>query len=344
MTFEGFPFIIGLELTLECNICCKHCASSAGKKRTGELSLNEIIGICRQFPQLMVQEVDITGGEPFMRADWYEVARYLKDLDIQVRMVSNGLLLRENIPRIKDAGIDTIGISLDGLEATHDLIRSCPGLFRKLFDGISQAIKAGIPVSVITSVNELNLSELNEMQKLIEGVGVKNWQVQPTFLMGRARTGNLGLSFQSFLRMGEYIQEQISLCGNSCFEIMPADGVGYYSKLDSYEFPWEGCGAGISSCGITSDGKVKGCLSMPNSMVEGDLRERDLWSIWFDQDSFRYNRTFTTADLGTNCTNCEYGERCKGGCAIMSYSATNQLHNDPYCFHRLKGAGMVTPT
>jgi radical SAM protein with 4Fe4S-binding SPASM domain len=72
---------------------------------------------------------------------------------------------------------------------------------------------------------------------------------------------------------------------------------------------------------------------MPDTMIEGDLRKNDLWEIWFDENSFRYNRSFTVADLGENCTGCEHGEKCKGGCSIMSYSATGSLHNDPYCFY-----------
>jgi radical SAM protein with 4Fe4S-binding SPASM domain len=233
-----------------------------------------------------------------------------------------------------DAGIATLGISLDGLKATHDRIRSTPGLFIKLKDAIGKAIEAGIPVAIITSVNDLNVSELMDMQKFIDEIGVKDWQVQPTFLMGRAKEGTTSLSMDSFVKMGEFIHKQITNFKNNSCQIMPADGVGYYTKLDTREKPWTGCGAGISSCGITSDGKVKGCLSMPDTMVEGDLREKDLWDIWFDKNSFCYNRNFTTEELGENCVGCEKGETCKGGCSIMSYSATNKMHNDPFCFYR----------
>ena len=115
---------------------------------------------------------------------------------------------------------------------------------------------------------------------------------------------------------------------------MPADGVGYFTDLDTRDIPWEGCGAGIATCGITSTGKVKGCLSLPDEFVEGDLRERDLWDIWFDDGAFAYNRQFSIADLGRNCAGCERGEQCRGGCCVMSFAATEQFHNDPYCFLR----------
>ena len=87
------------------------------------------------------------------------------------------------------------------------------------------------------------------------------------------------------------------------------------------------------ACSITSNGKVKGCLSLPDHLVEGDLRENDLWDIWFHPDAFAYTRNFSIEDLGQNCRSCPMGEQCKGGCSAMSYSYTGRFHNDPYCFY-----------
>jgi radical SAM protein with 4Fe4S-binding SPASM domain len=102
------------------------------------------------------------------------------------------------------------------------------------------------------------------------------------------------------------------------------------------EPPWRGCPAGRLSCGITSDGKIKGCLSLPDNIVEGDLRQRDLWNIWFDSDSFVYSRQFSENKLGANCRSCDKAELCHGGCSAMSYGVTGDFHNDPYCFYRIR--------
>ena len=339
MGFEGFPSVIGLELTLACNLRCNHCASSAGHPRPNELSLDEILNICDQFPDLLVQEVDLTGGEPLLRPDWFRIATYLRELNIPVRMVSNGVLLKENISRLVDAGIATVGISLDGLEATHDHIRERPGLFKQVLNGVEAALAAGIPIAVITAVNNHNVSELPKLYALLHRLGVRHWQVQPIFSRGRARETELNLSESSFLKLGEFIHSHAASCGTVGFSMMPADGVGYFTELDTRDPAWQGCGAGMSSCGITSDGKVKGCLSFPDHLVEGDLRKRDLWSIWFDKTSFIYNRKFSPEDLGENCTNCKFDEQCRGGCSVMSYASTQQFHNDPYCFHRILSHG-----
>jgi len=334
MVFEGFPFIVGWELTLVCNLRCGHCASSAGLPRPNELSLEEALNICEQFPSLLVQEVDFTGGEPLVRRDWPQIAARLRELGIPVRMVTNGVLLEESVPALVETGVATVAVSLDGLEATHDHIRRRSGLFKHITRGIEVALAAGVPMAVITAVNNRNVNDLPGLLRVIRELGVKHWQVQPTFPLGRAREGEeLGLSDACFLELGEFIRARVAACEEDGIRMQPADGVGYFTSLDMRETPWRGCSAGIASCGITSDGKIKGCLSHPDNLLEGDLRQRDLWDIWFDKDAFAYNRRFSVADLGEFCEGCEFGEQCKGGCGVMSYAATGHFHNDPYCFH-----------
>jgi radical SAM protein with 4Fe4S-binding SPASM domain len=337
MGFEGFPLVVGWELTLACNLRCGHCASSAGLPRRNELGTEEALDLCEQFPSLLVQEVDFTGGEPLLRTDWPVIAARLRELQIPVRMVTNGLLLKENASLLKDAGIATVGVSLDGLEATHDRIRRRQGLFRHVIEGIEASLAAGIPTAVITAVNALNVGELPELRSLLRSLNVRHWQIQPTFALGRVLEDNeLGLSDESFMQLGRFVKTELAVCSGDCLTVTPADGIGYFTELDTRLPAWRGCGAGMASCGITSDGKVKGCLSHPDNLVVGDLRERDLWSIWFDDSSFSYNRNFSSSDLGEACAGCEFGEQCKGGCMVMSYSSTNKFHNDPYCFHGIR--------
>lgn len=338
MAFEGFPFVIGLEITVACNLACRHCASSATTQpRSDELTLGELIGICDQFPDLFVQEVDITGGEPLLRPEWYDVATHLKSLGIPVRMVSNGLLLRQNARKLAQSGIATVGISLDGLEQTHDELRQRPGLFRRIIDGIRAALDAGVPVAAITAVNDRNVDELPELERFLLSIGIEHWQVQPTFALGRARDGGLRLSEDTFIKLGRFVHERHGPGTATRINLVPADGVGYFTHLDTRSCSWQGCSAGRSSCGITSNGGVKGCLSLPDTCVEGNLRDRELWDIWFDDRSFPATRQFTADMLGEHCLSCSHGLECKGGCGVMSFASTGAFHNDPYCFHRLLG-------
>jgi len=335
MPFEEFPVVIGLEITLACNLHCMHCASSAGHPRQNELSTEEMLNLCDQFPDLLVQEVDFTGGEPLLRSDWFTVANHLRKLGIPVRIVSNGVLLKDNVSRLIDAGVETIGVSLDGLETTHDRLREKKGLFKQIIHGIEAALTAGLPVAVLTAVNDNNVGELPALSAFLQKIGIRHWQVQPIFSRGRARETSLNLSEGSFLELGRFVNSHITSCRAAGLNLMPADGIGYFTNMDTRDSAWQGCTAGVSTCGITADGKIKGCLSLPDHLVEGDLRERDLWSIWFDKNVFQYNRNFSLGDLGGNCTNCKFGAQCRGGCSVMSYAAGDKLHNDPFCFHRI---------
>ena len=335
MGFEGFPFIVGWELTLACNLRCRHCGSSAAQPRRDELTLEESLAICDQFPELLVQEVYFTGGEPLLRPDWQTIAIHLGKIGIGCKILTNGLTLdSDTVSRIKDAGISGVGISIDGLEATHDHIRGRVGLFRRLLEGIDLVQRADLPVTVITTVNALNLPELPGLFALLQSVGVKRWQIQPIFPLGRGDTASeLHLTEDAYMQFGTFVQEWGSKTGD--LELLPGDSFGYFTDFDTREPPWRGCPAGLLSVGITSNGMIKGCLSLPDECVEGDLRQHDLWDIWFHQDSFAYTRSFTPGDLGANCHSCDRAEECRGGCSAMSYGSTRQFHNDPYCFYRI---------
>lgn len=338
MGFEGFPLIVGWELTLACNLRCRHCGSSAALPRPDELNVEECLAICEQLPALLVQEVDFTGGEPLLRPDWSRIATHLGELGIRTKLLTNGLTLGpDTVAQLKDAGIAGVGVSIDGLEATHDHIRDRTGLFQHALAGIERVSNAGLPVTVITTVNGLNIDELPALFVLLRSLGVDAWQVQPIFPLGRGKAASgLRLSEQAYIQLGAFVGEWGPLSAETGTELMPGDSFGYFTAVDKREPPWGGCSAGLTACGITSNGKVKGCLSLPDELVEGDLRHKDLWDIWFREDAFPYTRQFSIDKLGPACQTCDMAEQCKGGCSAMSYACSQAFHNDPYCFYGMR--------
>ena len=333
LCFEGFPLIIGWELTLACNLRCKHCGSSAGQPRSGELTRKEALKLCDQFPALLVQEVDFTGGESLLRRDWSDIAAHLRDLGISTEILTNGLALEsDTISEMKSVGISGVGISLDGLEQTHDTIRDHSGSFRHVLKGIRMVLNADIPLTVITTVNALNIHELPGIAELLGSKQVKRWRIQPLVPFGRVQSSReLELNEQTYLQLEDFAAHWRS--GDGEIELICADGLNYFHEADAHKHPWRGCTAGIATCSITSDGKVKGCLSLPDEIVEGDLRKDDLWDIWFNPKSFAYTRQFSDESIGLNCRSCEKIEQCRGGCSSKSYGNTGLFHNDPYCTH-----------
>lgn len=338
MGFEGFPYIVGWELTLACNLRCRHCGSSAGLRRARELSLEESLAICDQLPELLVQEVNFTGGEPLLQPDWPTIAAHLRELGISTKILTNGLTLKPDaIAQMKEAGIAGVGVSLDGLEATQDYIRGYEGLFGHVSAGIDRVLNAGLPLTVITTVNDLNVHELPYLFALLRSAGVSRWQIQPVFPLGRAHEDvQLQLTEPAYMQLGTFVKQWSPEAEGAGLEMLPGDSFGYFTELDTREPPWRGCPAGLFSCGITSEGKVKGCLSLPDELIEGDLRQHDLWDIWFHPDSFAYTRDFSLEQLGPACYSCDRADQCHGGCSAMSYGSAGSFHNDPYCFYRIR--------
>lgn len=351
MGFEGFPLIIGWELTLACNLRCRHCASSAGLPRKNELTLDECLALCDQFPALLVQEVDFTGGEPLLRAGWPAIAKRLYELHIPARMVTNGITLTaDTVALMKDSGLESVGVSVDGLEATHDYVRGLPGMFRRVVEGLERLVAADLKPTVITAVNAMSIAELPQILELLRGLGVQAWQLQPIYPSGRSLgASELHLTADQYLELGRFVAAVGPRGREIGVEVRPADSCGYFTEL-AFGPEWQGCSAGIAACGIMSDGRVKGCLSMPDELAEGDLREHDLWDIWFRPGAFAYTREFSNGNaaslaLGPNCSGCEHGSQCAGGCTSMSFTTTGEFHNDPYCFHgirRRQGLGIET--
>lgn len=343
MGFESFPFVIGWELTLACNLRCRHCGSSAGRPRDEELTLEEAMAICGQLPDLFVQEVNFTGGEPLMSPHCFDIAECLGKEGINTKILTNGLLLdQQTISRIQDAGICAIGISLDGLELVHDKIREHSGLFNHLRKTFPLILGANMPLTVITTVNSWNVRQLPSLCRFLMSEGVQNWQIQPIFHFGRANQAReLILSDEEYMLMGDFFQQWSPRAATAGLAIVPGDSFGYLCDWDNRSPPWRGCPAGLFSCGITSDGRVKGCLSLPDDEVEGDLRRKDLWDIWFHSDSFAYTRHYAAEELGPFCNSCQVAEQCRGGCSAMSLGASGQFHNDPYCFRRIEGLDIL---
>ncbi len=293
-----------------------------------------------------MQEVNFTGGEPLIRSDWYPIADRLHKLGITTKVLTNGLHLDPDmLDKLHEVGVAGIGVSIDGLEQTHDYIRGYEGLYEKVLRGIRRTLDAGFDVTVITTANGLNIEELPQMLQELHETGVKRWQVQPVFMLGRGKTTpELRLTKDSYLRLGEFVRDWRPKAAGLGLDILPGDSFGYYTAYDDRQPPWRGCPAGLFSCGITSDGKVKGCLSLPDPFIEGDLRTRDLWDIWFDPGSFTYTRQFNCDDLGANCRTCTHAEQCRGGCTAMSYGVTKQVHNDPFCFYGIENGFPIAIT
>lgn len=322
------------EITLKCNLRCLHCGSSAGYARSDELTTKEALKVVKELAELKAKDICLMGGEPFLRDDWFEIAKAIKDYGMELSFVSNGLILDKVIDDLAKLEPIVVGISLDGTEKVHDMIRGVKGSFKKVIEAINLLASRDIQTTVITTVSKLNLTELPKIKEILKNKNV-NWQIQYALPIGRFDRKYL-ISPEEFYAIGIFIAHCNLMNPLAHFPVVGAHGMGYYSeRLPDYG-GWYGCTAGISSLGIRSNGNITGCLTLPEEYDEGNVRERSIADIWNDENTFPYTRKFNLDQLGENCRNCKFGSVCKGGCSASSLYLTGSFHNNPYCFRRLE--------
>lgn len=340
------PINVIWELTLSCNLRCKHCGSAAGKCRKDELTLDRALSLCDKFKELGTKEVTLIGGEPLISNKWFPVSMKLKDLGIKVNFVSNAVLVNEEVTeKLKEANINNFGISIEGKETTNDLIRG-KGVYKKIIRAIKLLQKKKIPVSIATTVSRMNFQELDSIYKSLVKLKIKVWQLQLAIPVGRM-TEELMLKKADLKSLVEFI---IKVRNERKLRIFTGCNIGYFGGFEEkYRIQkgekalpfWTGCYSGIFEVGIMSNGSVKGCLAMKDRFIEGNIRNKPLREIWEKKDAFSYNRKFRKDNLSGFCRKCEFGEICRGGCPIISEALTGSFNNDPYCIERIQNVGAL---
>lgn len=344
-----YPHTCVWEITSRCNLQCIHCASGLGPvaSRGVELTTERALQLADELADLGCKYVALSGGEALLRADWPQLAGKIKSRNVDVGMISNGLLIRESVVKtMVENGVSILAISIDGLQNTHDFIRAKKGCFNAAVSALRLASAAGIRTHAITHVNRMNRGELEAMHDQLENLGVKTWLVQLSAPMGRmSERRDLILDASELRPFAEWLSATKE---RSRIYIAVGDNVGYYTELEpslrrkgpDNPLPfWCGCSAGFLTIGIEANGNVKGCLSLQSEKyVEGNVLERPLREIWEAPGAFAYTRCFDPSQLHDSCKGCDYGEVCRGGCTFMSVALTGRPHGNPHCLYRLSCA------
>jgi radical SAM protein with 4Fe4S-binding SPASM domain len=327
------------ELTLRCNLHCMHCGSVAGRARRRELTLEECFGVADELVGLGCAELTFIGGEIFLYQGWEQVARYASDRGLLVNIMTNAYGVgEEEIRQVKHAHLVNVGVSIDGLEATHNRIRGRPTSFARAVSTFDLLNREGIPSAAITSLLEWNFPELEPLYAFLVEHGVQVWQLQLVNPMGNmAGRRSLILAPDKLPQLIDFIREKN--CERRMI-VIAADSIGYYHD-DSETYIrgrrrpiccWEGCQAGLTTLFIDSVGNVKGCGALyDDAFVEGNVRERRLGDIWADGRAFGYNRAFDVAALAGRCAGCDLGDVCRGGCRASNFFASGHLYANAFC-------------
>lgn len=321
------------ELTLACCFSCKYCGSAGGRAREKELSTEECFRVAEELAALGCERVSLIGGEVFLRKDWKQVAEKLRMLGIRVAVITNGFIFSEQLIRdLKEIGIESVAVSLDGPEKVHDRYRQ-EGSYRRATEAIRKLTEHGIPTSVISTLNAENGKELEVLYRKLCEYPIFAWQLQACSPMGNAAKYGIPYRFD-FRDVIDFVESHRM---QAPFMMGIADNIGYFTETEASlrggedaEFP--GCSAGITSIGIDSIGNVRGCESMYDMrFIEGNVREQPLREIWEDPEHFAYNRKFVKEDLTGACSRCPQGPYCAGGCRSYNYFVHGRLYESPSC-------------
>ena len=331
------------ELTLACNARCRHCGSSALHPRKDELTTKEAIHVIRQLGDIGCDTLTFSGGEPLMRADWPLLAQEVHACGLSLGLITNGLLVAEQADTITKSEFKSVGVSIDGPPDIHDALRGVPGGFTLIMAGLNRIQAAGVRVGVVTQINRLNRPHLPQLLSILESIGPSVWQLQLTMPHGRAGKNWKDLAIP-VTDLPHLEREVAELIRRSKINIICADNFGYFGRfeplfrhgLTQKPTVWSGCRAGLDVIGICADGGVKGCLSMPDTMIEGNLRKIPLEEMWRSPRHFRYNRHPEQFPLTGHCATCALGRHCRAGCTSAAMAANGLVTENPMCIrHQL---------
>jgi radical SAM protein with 4Fe4S-binding SPASM domain len=340
---QARPIYAVWEVTLACDLACRHCGSRAGRARPEELSTAECLDLVHQMAALGVREVTLIGGEAYLREDWLDIVAEITRLGMAATMTTGGRGVDQaRAEGAKRAGLRSVSISIDGIGETHDRLRGVSGSFASAVAAMDHLRAAGIPFSVNTQINRLSMPELPAVLELMGEQGAHSWQLQLTVPMGRAADEpEVLLQPYELLELFPMLAELRARCDALRIRMFPGNNVGYFGPYESVlrkhmpDCHAGSCSAGQLTLGIEADGTIKGCPSLStHTWSGGSVREHSLQDIWERAAPLRYTRDRSVADLWGFCRGCYYADVCRSGCTWTSDVFFGRPGNNPYCHHR----------
>lgn len=290
----SFADIVFIELTRACNLNCKHCLNNSGKPMQNQLNYEEIKNLIIKLANCGLQEVRLTGGEPLLFPQIYEIIKLCRELGLFVSIGTNGTLINENVAKkLKDAGLNKAVVSIDGNEDVHDEIRG-PNTYKKALNGLKLLKENGIKVRINTVIMKNNMNDVINFSKKIHELEI------PMFIRRFIESGRGENLDNNMLTASDYkyVKEQLQN------EINQREFVnGHYLRNDEgihsrIELPFEikGCKAGQRALAIMPDGEIHLCgfLAAQGFPSVGNVREiidwRKFWKNLQELDKLYYLR------------------------------------------------------
>ena len=337
--------MVAWELTRGCNLACVHCRASAERgPYTGELSTQECFRVMDEIATLAKPVIILTGGEPLLRADIFDLARYGTAKGFRMVMATNGTLITEEIVKeMKASGIQRISVSLDGPDPkTHDAFRRVKGSFEGSLQGIELAKGASLEFQINTTITQINLHLVPDILRLAVNLGAVALHIFLLVPTGRGKEmqdqeispADYEKTLHWFYDQRDKVPLQLkATCAPHYYRILrqraKAEGKKITPQTHGLDAMTRGCLGGISFCFISHTGQVQPCGYLELNC--GNVREKPFPEIWAASEVFRNLRN-TDAYQG-KCGRCEFRKVC-GGCRARAYETLGDyMAEEPYCVY-----------
>ncbi|MBI5194718.1 MAG: methyltransferase domain-containing protein [Nitrospirae bacterium] len=327
--------------TMQCNLRCKHCLVSAGKELKDELTGKEIKKLVDEAIELGVKRFYITGGEPFMKDDIFEVIKYItKEKNKELIIQTNATLFDDKkISALKDfkSPLLTIQASLEGPDAKiHDSIRG-KGSFNKAVEGVKKLIDIGITPVIATAISKYNEDSVTDTSKFLSTLGVKDHHILWMHTRGRGAS-NVDKLLVPSDRISNIMQDLRKIYKEGAIIVDNEESLKVRLKAKRGRKN-DLCNNCYEKVCVNSDGHVYPCASFNGDkrFDAGSIREKSLKDIWLNSKVMAGFRNSSVKDK-EECSACYLKYFCGGGCTAQSYYASEVetgkgsfMAQEPYC-------------
>ncbi len=357
---EYRPYLVSWNLTKRCNLLCPHCyiesvnshkgnrASGVGSQESPSSELRTLNSeLSREEARFVIDELSylnaqlmliLSGGEPMLRDDIFDIVEYASQAGFITVLGSNGTLLtRENLRMLKDAGLKGLGVSIDSINRSyHDSFRGLDGAWELSMSALRSAKEVGIEIQMDVTLTDHNWKWIDDFVEI--GVRLGARAVNFFFLVctGRAMrtdisTKNYDAAIRHIVKIS--VKERRLMIKAKC-----APHIYRFLYEEGYSIPegTRGCLAGINYMRIDPEGNITPCPYMP--VTVGNIKEKSLTSIWEDSP---YLKLLRGGAYKGRCGICEYIEIC-GGCRARALTVKgNFMEEDPFCNYNPEGGERV---
>ncbi len=330
------PRVVAWESTRACNYACRHCRAQAQKQPDpNQLSTNEALMLMEQIAEISKPILIISGGDPLLRRDIYQVASYASELGLRVVMSPSGSnITTEVISNLKAAGVQMISVSLDGSNPEiHDGFRGVVGAFELSMQNIAYAKAGGLPFRINTTVTKHNVADLDKTLKVVIASGAKEWDVFMLVPTGRGKV-EMEITPSQYEATLQRIWELRAISSfpikMTCAPMYTRVAAQNAKQRSVSTHGGRGCMAGNGFCFVSHVGDVYGCGFLP--LAAGNIRSQRFSEIY--QKSALFVKLRDPSLLTGKCGLCEFKAAC-GGCRARALSVNGDvLAEEPYCIYQ----------